>query len=60
VIQNYGTYALGEASEHVRIFKSKDLHFLAANWKLIEEEIKILLRSESVDQRRSKSMKKVA
>jgi hypothetical protein len=51
VIQNYGTEALEEASEHVRVFKSRGYHFLAANWELIEEEIKTLLHSRPLEQR---------
>ena len=60
MIRMYGTDALAEASEHVRVFKSQGHYSLAASWKLINEEIQHLQRKTTAQQEHGEAIKEVA
>ncbi len=60
MIRMYGTDALAEASEHVRVFNSQGHHSLAANWKLIEEEIQHLQPKNTAQPKHGEAIKEVA
>ena len=60
VIRMYGTDALAEAAEHVRVFNSQGFHSLAASWKLIEEEIRHLQPKNTAQPKHGEAIKEVA
>ena len=60
VIRMYGTDALAEAAEHVRVFNSQGFYSLAASWKLIEEEIRHLRPKNTAQPKHGEAIKEVA
>ena len=60
VIRMYGTDALAEAAEHVRVFNSQGFHSLAASWKLIEQEIRHLRPKNTAQPKHGEAIKEVA
>ncbi len=60
VIRMYGTDALAEAAEHVRVFNSQGFYSLAASWKIIEQEIQHLHREKAAEPKHREAIKEVA